>query len=82
MGQLQQREMKVLAFLQSQEDYVTSEMLAKELRVSVRTMKTILKELRKDLPSFGCELLVKRGSGYRLQVKEESRFQSLQKNFS
>ena len=60
---------------------MTSEMLAKELRVSVRTMKTILKELRKDLPSFGCELLVKRGSGYRLQVKEESRFQSLQKTF-
>lgn len=64
----------VIRILLETNDYVTSQQLADQLNLSVRTVKSTLKGLSTQLESYGALLEIKRGVGYRLHILEEEAF--------
>ena len=53
---------------------MTSKQLADQMNLSVRTIKSTLKGLKMELISYGAELEIKRGVGYRLHILNEENF--------
>lgn len=77
MDILNERNIRTLRYLLDHTGYATSNDIAAEIQVSVRTMKTILRNLGDEVTMYGCVLEVKRGVGYRLQITDEEAFQPL-----
>lgn len=64
----------IIVILKDRDDYITSKDLAELLDISVRTMKSVLKNLKFDMRPYGADLEIKRGVGYRLHIVNEEAF--------
>lgn len=71
---LNERRTIIIRILKEHDDYVTSKELAEKLDISVRTIKSIIKDLKMEVRPFGAELEMKRGVGYRLHIHNEKAF--------
>ena len=71
---LNERLKNIIHILKDADDYMTSKQLADQMNLSVRTIKSTLKGLKMELISYGAELEIKRGVGYRLHILNEENF--------
>lgn len=66
-----------LLSLLSQDENKTVEELAAKMELSTKTVRSLLTELDAQLREHGAQLLHERGKGYRLEVHDLNRFQSI-----
>lgn len=71
---LNERLKEIIRILKEADNYVTSKQLADALNISVRTIKSTMKGLKKELEGYGAVLEIKRGVGYRLYIIAEEAF--------
>lgn len=66
----------VQVLLRNDEDYVSSRLIAKEIGMSDRTVRTYLQKIGDKLEKKGATLSSQSGRGYCLSIVDEERFQS------
>ena len=71
---LTSRQKKILAYLNGQEDYITSDQIAETLEVSSRTVKNDIKELKNISKQLGVEICSQRTRGYLLIVHDNQTY--------
>ncbi len=64
------RQRKLLHFLKTQTDYVTGDSIAKQLKVTARTVRNDVKEINAYLQQWNTGILSKQGSGYLLDPEQ------------
>lgn len=69
----------VLLKLLSEENYITSDKLADELQIGMRTVRKRIKDLNDILKDCGACIEAKPRYGYRLIIQERDRFQDFLK---
>lgn len=67
---------KLFYFLSTSEDYLSSNILANRLGLSVRTIKAQVKQMQPLLKDMGCELSSKPRYGYKLIIDDEEMYLS------
>ena len=60
-----------------EDEYIQTETLAQKLQLTSRTVRTMVKELKELLPSYGATIEHRRGQGLRLVVTDRLTFQNL-----
>ncbi len=78
MTALTNKQLLLLQLLKEEEGaYVTAQRLSTRMSVSVRTVKTYIRQLNPILRSQGADIISTPGKGYRLQVGEQVRWQDI-----
>ncbi|MGT2756991.1 BglG family transcription antiterminator [Streptococcus ovuberis] len=72
---LTNKEWRLLQLLYRATDFQTSQLLAEQLGLSERTVRTYLKQLESLLPQYGAKLTYKYGQGVRLTIQWSETFQ-------
>ena len=73
---LGERQINLLGLL-SQDSFQTAEQLAAKMKLSTKTIRTLIKELDQILSENGAHIRMKRGEGYLLEVEDFERFQGM-----
>lgn len=71
---MQRREGRIIYLLAASDGPMTAQQLAKRLGVCSRTVKTEMKEVRKELEKEGAGLIAKRNEGYSIKIDDSKRF--------
>lgn len=66
--------LKKIIRLLSQNEYVTSDRIAKEIQVSDRTVRKLIKELNISLVKNGMEIEAKQGKGFVLKITDQKKY--------
>ena len=69
----------LLNILKDQAVY-SDDVLGERLKVSSRTLRTLIRELNDSILPYGAEIRRKRGEGYQLKINDESGFTNFLKN--
>ena len=74
---MKQKSVKKILQLLSQNEYVTSEKLAKEIQVSDRTVRKLIDELNDELRKNGLQIAAKQGKGFALKIIDKVKYDHL-----
>lgn len=75
---IDRRQLSLLKILKNKAVY-SDEILSDRLKVSNRTLRTLIKELNHSILHYGAEIIRKRGEGYQLKINDEMAFSSFLK---
>ena len=71
-----ERNLKIIELLLEHKNYISGDMLASQLKISRRTLIKDIQNCNEISGEFGFEIVSKRRYGYRIEVKNEEKFQS------
>lgn len=77
-GQLSTRQLKLLLFLQSQNEYVSGAQIAKYANVSAKTIRNDIRYITDNIPLDKLEVIALPSKGFQLQIYDYDYFQHLQ----
>lgn len=71
------RKRTIINKLLNAELYITGKDLAEELKLSVKTVQNEIKEINCILKNYGCEVVSKKGLGYKIQYRDYEQYSQL-----
>ena len=71
------RKRTIITKLLNADLYITGKNLAEELKLSVKTVQNEIKDINCILKNYGCEVISKKGLGYKIAYKDYEQYSQL-----